>query len=95
MNHLNQWKCDLLFKILFEFYSAIISNMKSSPLYLNSFLPFNLFLLFSLIMNDLSRGDGTKKSLVSASEDTEGDIEIIIQEDSAIHNKDENAYQSK
>ena len=46
-------------------------------------------------MNDLSRGDGTKKSLVSASEDTEGDIEIIIQEDSAIHNKDENAYQSK
>ena len=69
--------------------------MKSSPLYLNFFLPFKLFLLFSLIMNDWSRGDGRKKSLVSASEDTEGDIEIIIQEDSAIHHKDENAHQSK
>ena len=67
--------------------------MKPSPSYLD-FLPFNLFLLFLLIMNYLRYGAGTKKSLVSESKDTEGDIENLNQDDIVIIYTDEKEHQS-
>ena len=68
--------------------------MKASPLYLNLFHPFNLFLLLSLIMNHLCHIHETKETLVSASENTEGDIEIIIHDDSAVDHKEEKEHHS-
>ena len=67
--------------------------MKPSPSHLD-FLPFNIFLLFLLIMNYLRYGAGTKKSLVSESKDTEGDIENLNQDEIVIIYTDEKEHQS-